>query len=297
MSAMKRQQGFTLVELIVVIVLVGIIGGMLSLQLLPSIRSYLLVGQRANLTNQADTALRRIVGDVRGAVPNSLRLGATSCLELVPSKDGGRYRTAPDAALSGTAWLDDTVARNSFDVLTAFDDSPQAGDTIVIGNQNPDDVYSGRFTATVLAAPIAHTDRRLGESRITLDTGAPGSDPNGMRVPPGYDGGRFIVVPAGERVVTYTCIGGGTDAAGTGQGVLYRLTDANFHQSAVCSAPDGTAPAGAAVLATKVEKCVFSYSPNGGPTQESGFAQLQLTLADKGEAVTLTLGAHVDNVP
>lgn len=297
MSAMKRQQGFTLVELIVVIVLIGIIGGMLSLQLLPSIRSYLLVSQRANLTNQADTALRRIVGDVRGAVPNSLRLGSTSCLELVPSKDGGRYRTAPDAALNGTAWLDDTVARNSFDVLTAFDDPPQAGDAIVIGNQNPDDVYNGRFTATVLAAPVAHTDLSLGESRITLDTGAPGSDPNGMRVPPGYDGGRFIVVPAGERVVGYTCIGSGTDAAGTGQGVLYRLTDANFHGSPVCSAPDGTAPAGAAVLATKVEKCVFSYSPNQGPTQESGFAQLQLTLTDKGEAVTLTLGAHVDNVP
>lgn len=300
MSAMKRQQGFTLVELIVVIVLIGIIGGMLSLQLLPSIRSYLLVSQRASLTNQADTALRRIVSDVRGAVPNSLRLGlgSTSCLELVPSKDGGRYRTAPDAAAStDSAWLDDTVARNSFDVLTAFDDPPQAGDAIVIGNQNPDDVYSGRFTATVLAAPAPHTDFKLGESRITLDTGAPGSDPDGMRVPPGYDGGRFIVVPGGERVVSYTCIGGGTDAAGTGRGVLYRLADANFHGSPVCSAPDGTAPAGAAVLATKVEKCVFSYSPNQGPTQESGFAQLQLTLTDKGEAVTLTLGAHVDNVP
>lgn len=297
MSAMKRQQGFTLVELIVVIVLIGIIGGMLTLQLLPSIRSYLLVGQRANLTNQADTALRRIVSDVRGAVPNSLRLGSTSCLELVPSKDGGRYRTAPDSKVGGSAWLDDTVARNSFDVLTAFDDPPQAGDAIVIGNQNPGDVYNGRFTATVLAAPAPHTDFKLGESRITLDTGAPGSDPNGMRVPPGYDGGRFIVVPAGERVVSYTCIGGGTDAAGTGQGVLYRLTDANFHPSPVCSADDGTAPAGAAVLATKVDRCVFSYSPNQGPTQESGFAQLQLTLTDKGEAVTLTLGAHVDNVP
>jgi MSHA biogenesis protein MshO len=56
-------------------------------------------------------------------------------------------------------------------------------------------------------------------------------------------------------------------------------------------------PADAPVLASKVAACAFVYSPNHGATQQSGFVQLQLTLADGGESVALTLGAHVSNVP
>lgn len=279
---MKRQTGFTLVEMIIVMVLIGIIGAMLSMQLAPSIRSYLLVSQRANLTNQADTALRKIVGEVRGAVPNSLRLDSATCLELVPSKDGGRYRTAPDAALAGTAFLDGAEARDRFDVLTPFSNPPVAGDAIVIGNQNPDDVYNGVNVGAVdsVAPP---PNPAMGEQRVVLT--AP------IRVPPGYTQGRFIVVPAGQRVVTYVCDEPGVNLEGTGTGTLYRVADAAFHTTPACTRSGG------AVVATKVAACSFIYSPNQGATQESGFVQLQLTLSERGESASLTLGAHVDNVP
>jgi len=290
MTAMRhsRERGFTLVELIVVIVLIGIIGGVLVLQLLPAIRSYLLVGQRAALTNQADTALRKIVGEVRSAVPNSLRLGSSTCMELVPTKDGGRYRMGPDTQNNNAPgdFLDDTEARSRFDVLTGSVNAPVPGDAIVIGNQNTGDVY-GQVNVGIVNASGAPTNAATGVSSITLD--AP------IQVPPGYDGGRFVVVPKDEKVVTYLCLGAqmNTDTS-TGAGKLYRLADSAFHPDPTCPA---AAPAGAALVADKVSHCAFIYSPNQGATQESGFIQLQLTLSDKGESVPLTIGAHVDNVP
>ncbi|AWL05592.1 prepilin-type N-terminal cleavage/methylation domain-containing protein [Massilia oculi] len=284
---MKRApaRGFTLIELIVVIVLIGIIGGILAMQLAPAIRSYLLVGQRAALTNQADTALRKIVGEVRRAVPNSLRLGSSSCLELAPTKDGGRYRTGPDT-LNGAgsgAFLDEHQATSQFDVLTAFVAAPVENDAIVIGNQNTGDVYSGVNVGIVqsVGAPAAPG---TGVHGITLKSA--------IRIPQGYDGARFVVVPANEKVVTYRCDGAGL-ADGSGTGKLYRLADASL-QAQNCST---VIPASAALVADKVSQCTFIYSPNQGATQESGFVQLQLTLSDKGESVPLTVGAHVDNVP
>ena len=274
---MKRQSGFTLVELIVVIVLTGIIGGVLAMQLLPAIRAYLAVGERASLTHQADTALRRIVGDVRRAVPNSLRLGSSQCLELVPSSDGGRFRNEQDYSndAPAAAFLDDTAVRQIFDVLTPFNQAPVQGDAIVIGNQNPADVHGGVNVATV-SAVAASPAASMGTTRITLQPGT------GLRVPAGYTGARFMVIPAAEQTVSYVC----------DSGKLYRIAYQNLQPAARC-----TVPANAPLLATGVASCDFVYSANQGATQESGFVQLHLTLAGKEESVSLTLGAHVDNVP
>lgn len=281
-----RQRGFSLVELIVVIVLVGIIGGVLSMQLAPAIQSYLLVGQRAALTSQADTALRTIVTEVRSAVPNSLRLRTAQCLDLVPTKDGGRYRSGPDTANGGVAgnFLDATGTNDRFDVLTPLGNPPLDGDAIVIGNQNTGDVYSQVNVGIVDGANTGSASSpATGVYGIRLR--AP------IRVPPGYDGGRFLIVPAAEKVVTYACTGVGA-SGGTGSGTLVRFASDQFHNNVTC-----TIPADRAVVATKVSHCAFIYSPNQGATQENGFVQLQLTLSDKGEAVPLTLGAHVDNMP
>lgn len=274
---MKRQSGFSLVELIVVIVLIGIIGGVLTMQLLPAIRAYLAVGERASLTHRADTALRRIVGDVRRAVPNSLRLGSSKCLELVPSSDGGRFRNdqdySPDALEA--AFLDDTAVRQTFDVLTPFSTKPVQGDAIVIGNQNPGDVH-GNVNVAVVDSVGTPPAASMGTLRITLQPGT------GLRVPEGYTGARFMVIPAAEKTVSYVCNGG----------KLYRVAYQNLQPAARCDVP-----ANAPLLASGVTSCDFVYSANQGATQESGFVRLHLTLSGKEESVSLTLGAHVDNVP
>jgi MSHA biogenesis protein MshO len=286
---MNRQRGFTLVELIIVMVLVGIIAGILALQIRPAMQSYLAIRQRANLTSQADAALRRIITEVRSAVPNSLRYTFTSnqsqCIEFVPTEDGGRFRAAPDfdpkSTTQGNA-LERDKPTTTFDTLTTHGKNIE-GDYLFIGNVNGNDVYDTANSWKINTVVTAATTTQ-GMSTITLATPA--------TLPPGYEGGRFVVVPNGEQAVTYTCVNQGTDASGTGTGVIYRVTG-----YAPSTTPWKTCPTGPAVLVTKVSDCSFLYHESQGATQQSGYLQLRLGLAEGGEAARLTMGAHVENTP
>jgi len=240
---------------------------------------------RAALVDAADTALRRMQRDVQLAVPNSIRAPSPNCFEVVPTSDGGRFRTAPDTVNAGSAVLDPATATTSFDVLTPLVSVPTAGDWIVVDNQNPSDVYTGanRAAVTLVNAPAA----ALGRHRITVAA---------KQFPLGYDGGRFVVVPDAQKAVFYVCSGadGTLDAAGNGRGTLVRLSNYGFDAAIPASCPGVAA---GAVLATGVRSCRFVYDPNQGATQQNGFLSIQLELARHGETASLVLGAHVVNVP
>ena len=289
---MTRQRGFTLVELIIVMVLVGIIAGILVLQIRPAMQSYLAIRQRANLTSQADAALRRILWEVRTAVPNSLRYtidGAQSqCIEFVPTKDGGRFRTAYDYSVPSSPAglpLDRDTPTKKFDTLTAVDPDVTRGDFVFVGNANGGDVYdpANSWQVDTVADPATDPQAR-GRKVITLLQSA--------TTPPGYEGGRFVVIPANERAVTYTCTKPGTDPNGTGTAFIYRVT--GYLPS---TTPAKTCPTGPAILVAKVSDCNILYHESQGVTQQSGYMQLRLGLSEGGETVRLTMGAHVENTP
>jgi MSHA biogenesis protein MshO len=282
---MTRQRGFTLVELIVVMVIVGVIAGVLVLQLRPAMQSYLAIRQRANLTSQADAALRRIIGEVHTAVPNSLRYSLesqqTQCIEFVPTKAGGRYRTAQDYTNVNQpkgAALVPGVPVTTFDTLTEVDASVTQDDFVVVGNVNRDDVYAGTNVGTI--ATVAGLTPGVARNTITLKAAA--------TFPAGYEGGRFLVVPKAERAVTYTC----TMPTSGSTGTIVRVTGYTPN-----AAPWKTCPTGPAILVAKVSDCSFLYHESEGATQQSGYLQLRLGLTDGDESVKLTMGAHVENVP
>src|SRR3989338_7274473 len=114
----KSSKGFTLVEMIMVITITGIIGGIVAVFLNAPVQQYIDVARRAELTDIADTALRRVGRDLRLALPNSVRVAgtcdgtATCFLEFLPTKGGARYRAG-----SGGDELDFSAADTSFEVL------------------------------------------------------------------------------------------------------------------------------------------------------------------------------------
>src|SRR3989344_5071783 len=110
------QRGFTLMEAIVVIMITGIIAVAVITFVREPILAYLDTARRAEVSDEADTAVRRIARDVQNALPNSVRVSGTQFLEFVPITAAGRYR-AGDPPPGDP--LDFTVpdATSAFDVL------------------------------------------------------------------------------------------------------------------------------------------------------------------------------------
>ena len=279
-----RTRGFTLVELVTVIVITGILAATLTIFLKPAIDSYFDTRRRADLSDIADTALRRMAQDIRSAVPNSLRPVSASCFQLVPTIAGGRYRMASDTvndtaplpctpSATCSAPLDVSLPTTVFDVLSPLATVPAKDDWIVIDNQNTDDVYNGANRAQISVAPAVPARFSDGLQRITVAS---------TQFPAGYDGGRFVVVANAAQSVFYSCV----------NGALYR-TVAGFaaDRAATCAATSG------ALVASDVAACTFVYDANQSATQQSGFLWMRLQLSRDGESVTLTHGVHVDNVP
>ena len=189
--------GFTLVEMIMVITITGIIAGMVAVFIRAPVEGYVDAVRRAEMTDQADIALRRIAREVRRALPNSLRMTGDG-FEFISTKSGGRYRDPADGSTGGD-FLDFTDAADlSFDVLGLLPEIA-VGDRIVVYNLGtgyaPADAYGGGNVARVSA---------IAGNTITMQ-----SNPYAAQSPPlPSPSGRFQVVDQNELVVRYRCTGG-----------------------------------------------------------------------------------------
>ncbi len=269
MKNLARQRGFTLVELVMVIVIMGIIGGIVAVFMKSPIDAYFASARRAGLTDVADTAVRRISRDLHKALPNSILNANNQCLELIPTKTGGRYRAAVDGLGKGDI-LDFSTADGSFDMFGAnsalVDQSIASGDVVAVYNLGPgmNDAYAGNNTALVASVGAGDLPN---ETKINITA---------KRFPLASGSNRFHVIPANENVVAFVCSGGN----------LYRSTRA--FTAAQC-------PTSGAILAGHVSSCNFAY--NGSDLQRNGLVQLSLQLTDSGETVSLYDEVHVDNTP
>lgn len=255
------QRGFTLAEVVIVIVITGIIAAVVAVFIRKPVEGYIDAARRAEMTDTADTAARRIARDLRLALPNSVRVnGAGTAVEFLLTRIGGRYRAEKGAASDDP--LDFSGIDSSFDILGA-PITFQEGEQIAIYNLGiPDaDAYAGDNLRTYNS-----TGSTPGNVKFTPGTPFPFDSP----------GHRFQVM---EGPVTYRCAGG----------ELRRF--AGYAISAAQPDPPGGA---SALLANNVSGCLFTYD---AVNQRFGLLSIRLTLAQSGETVGLHYEVHVNNVP
>jgi MSHA biogenesis protein MshO len=290
MNVNKLQQGFTLVEAVIVIVITGILVGIVAVFIGKPIQGYTDAVRRAELTDASDVALRRLARDIHMALPNSVRVSSDASnfyLEFILTSGGGRYRDAADGSTGGNFLGFTSGASSIFDALGTVPNM-SVGDYIVVYNLGtgyaPADAYR-RDQVECDATPVSPGCNIAKITAISSNTVTLEANPFAKQQPPlPSPNSRFQVIPGSVRAVSYIC-----PRVTTGNLTRYWNYGFNTVQS-LAIPPSGSS----SILAGNV-LCTMDYS--SAANGRNGILYVQLTLSSNGEFVTLFQQIHVDNAP
>jgi MSHA biogenesis protein MshO len=290
--------GVTLVELVIVIVITSILATMMAYFIGP-IFQYQESRRRADMTDIADTALRRMGRDLRNALPNSVRIttsGGVTYLELLLTRTGGRYR-ADTGSAGGTACDADGSSDPSMLRFGAADTCLKSLGTLLNSSQ----VALGDFlvvynlqAGTSSSADAYQNGNVTGGNKAKIDAPLPTDETDQTRIH--FESNIFTLESPAQRFqiiegpVTYAC-------DPTGKQIL-RYSGYNI-ATAQPTPPAGTG----AVLASNVDTCTFTYdSAVIAQSESEGLVTLSITLTSNdrqgnAETVSLVQQVHVSNVP
>lgn len=157
---MQKSAGFTLIELVTVIVLLGIIGGFSAQFIVDAIEGYNQTINRGRLVAQGRQALERMSRQLRGAVPNSIRaqtISGFACIEFLPAAGGGFYLDqVPDS--------ENMAAPISSLSTTGYSVDFGSASTLLIAPLSTAEVYGGSAVSVALSSTLAE-----GSSGSTLN--------------------------------------------------------------------------------------------------------------------------------
>lgn len=281
----QSNKGFSLIELIIVILMISILSGVLFTIMSGPMTQFVQVEQRANLVDIAETALLRMTREIRLALPNSIRVNAGPEIEFIRTVDGGRYRSKvdpTDANIQCASKSDERLSFSSdtdcFEIMGSLQNLPG---TILTGSNQTACLNqtalclvifnTGQSGANVYALDNIAAISAINSTRITFDN----SGVAGFKFPYKSPRQRFFIV---DTPVKFVCSGSQVN----------RVFDYNFNTGA-----GGTSN----LLVNQLTNCTFTY--NAGTASRAGLVTISLTVRDNdlGQEVTLLQQAHVDNQP
>ena len=293
----QRQAGFTLVEAVIVIAIIGIIGAIVAVFIRLPVQNYADSVARAEVTDEADLALRRMTRELRMALPNSIRVNSDgSAIDFLLTKTGGRYLAVEDNLAATYPVLDFINGGLKVTVVGALNQPVDAGDYFVVYNL-------GNSMAPADAWGLSTTDRNIAR----IGTAVPATPAPAVPVVLTLDDNPFssqsVAMPSPQQrfqvvsgPVMYAC-------AKASDGALVLTRYARYAITADQVVPPANATG--APLSRRVNSCagIFSYDA-GGSAQRTALVALTLQLAartaagtDATSTIRLAHQVHVDNTP
>lgn len=285
---MRNVNGFTLIELIVVIVLSSIVISFMAMFIAGPVRAYTEQARRAELVDLAENSLRRISRDVHRALPNSVRVtssGSVVALEMLNTVDGVRYREQPPPD-DPDKQLDFAAADGAFNSVGAFTtiSKPFSSTAHYLSVYNVGvpgaDAYE---LANVITPPGTQididADTVAGEDHVTLSPA--------FRFAYGSPARRIFLL---DGPLSYLCdLGAGTLTRYSGYSIAASQSDRDSAAELIAAGASNT------LIADQISACNIAYAP--GTSQRAGLVSLHLAVADSGETISLLHQIHVNNVP
>ncbi|RLU01866.1 type II secretion system protein J [Ketobacter sp.] len=281
LPAVKGCSGFTLVELIIVITLVGVVAVMASTIISQQMQGYVDTARRAELVGKADAALSRMARDLRNAVPHSIRVSG-SAIEWVPISGFGRYRKFPTGGAGDV--LDFSVADESFDVFGSVP-AVAAGNRMVIANSAAAASGYNLYQAASDGSSLPLGSHVITATGVTLSAAA---GVISLSTPFQFSqdsiASRFYIVD-----------GAGSYVCNLSDGTLRRYQSYPLQSSQPTNtALAPLASAATALLVDAVSNCVFGYT---ALDQQHGLVTIELELSLGSESISLVRFIHVENRP
>jgi MSHA biogenesis protein MshO len=147
MRAQNSHKGFTLIEMIIVIVVLGIVSIFLGGYIFSMIQAYTDTSQRTELVAKGRQALERIDRELRHAVPNTVSvLAGGQGIEFLSARSGGRLVERFEdfgQAFNVPARRFESGKNKSLLYSVGTEQALQANDHLVISNLAPSDITNG----------------------------------------------------------------------------------------------------------------------------------------------------------
>lgn len=259
---MKRARGFTLVEMVVAIILLGILSMVMVPLLQLPMSAHLSATRRAALASELDVTVSRLRADLAQALPNSVRVrqvGARHYLEYLEVRASGRFRAAsapgPQScpatctAPGANDVLEFACSESCFTTLGPLDGAaPVAGTDWVVVNPLGPGIPNGNPYFGGSGMPV-------GGIKSRLQSIAPAGTDQRLTITPH----SFALAPANRRFyvvatpVSYEC-----------NPATQRLTRYWGYPVAAAQPAAFGGAATSAPLATRITACRFAYTATGG---------------------------------